>query len=143
MHKKGDKAVVTNYRLQSISPLLARYASAAFGKQIQPILESFFGDHQHGFMPGRSTTKLLQILESTMTHAIIEEDCLLLIQSDVSKAFDKIAPRGSLVLHAASNPALGPGSSCFHFGDVRKRFGHTHTSDGNNRSKAGGGNPAG
>ncbi len=49
-----------------------------------PILESFFGDHQHAFRKGRSTTSLLQIIEFTMSNARVERPHLIVIHLDIS-----------------------------------------------------------
>ncbi len=64
--KKGERQSISNYRLLSIAPLMARYTSSAFGRQVMPVLESFFGDHQHGFRKGHSTVSLLHILEAVI-----------------------------------------------------------------------------
>jgi hypothetical protein len=94
--KKGDRQLRSSYRLLSIAPLMARYTSSAFGRQVMPVLESFFGDHQHGFRKGRSCTSLLQIIESTIANARTEGSNLIVIQLDISKAFDRIH-RGALM----------------------------------------------
>ena len=96
LFKKGDKQEISNYRLLSIAPMLARYTSAAFGKQILPILDEFYGNHQHGFRAGRSTTSLLQIIENATMNALTEGTNLIVIQLDISKAFDRLH-RGALM----------------------------------------------
>ncbi len=96
LFKKGDRQSISNYRLLIIAPPMARYTSSAFGRQVMPILESFFGDHQHCFRKGRSCTSLLQIIESTISNARTEGSNLIVIQLDISKAFDRLH-RGALM----------------------------------------------
>ena len=81
---------MTNYRLLSIAPVMARFLGAVYSKQIEPILEQFVGDHQHGFRAGRSTNSLIHILETFTSAAITSKRALYVVQVDIAKAFDKV-----------------------------------------------------
>ena len=69
---------------------MARFLGAVYSKQIEPILEHFFGDHQHGFRAGRSTNSLIHILETFTSAAITSKRALYVVQVDIAKAFDKV-----------------------------------------------------
>ncbi len=49
LHKKGDRDLLTNYRLLSIAPTMSRFLGAIFRQQLRPILEHHYGPEQHGF----------------------------------------------------------------------------------------------
>ena len=63
---------------------------AVFCKQLQPLLDVYYGDEQYGFRKGRSTISLLHILEAIMHTATSRQQEIIIVQIDVAKAFDKI-----------------------------------------------------
>ena len=86
--KKGDREILTNYRLLSISPTLSRFMGAVFSQQLRPILEYHYGPEQHGFRKGHSTVSLLHILEAVINTATTSGTEVEIVQIDVAKAFD-------------------------------------------------------
>ena len=90
LHKKGDKEVLSNYRLLSISPTMSRFMGAVFGQQLRAILEHHYGPEQHGFRKGHSTVSLLHILEIIIDEAKAGNTEVVIVQIDVAKAFDKV-----------------------------------------------------
>ena len=90
LYKKGDRELLSNYRLLSISPTLSRFMGAVFCHQLRPILEYHYGEEQHGFRKGHSTVSLLHILETVISTANTANKELVIVHIDVAKAFDKV-----------------------------------------------------
>ena len=92
IYKKGGKSKAENYRPVSLTVIICRILEALI---LQCIIEhlmkhNFITQHQHGFLPQRSTvTQLLETLE-TWTKELDNGNSMNILYCDFKKAFDSV-----------------------------------------------------
>ena len=69
IHKKGDKLNPANYRAISLLSILGKVFSKILLNKIQEQTESFLGETQYGFRPGRGTTYAIFIARQIIEKA--------------------------------------------------------------------------
>ncbi|CAI6372445.1 unnamed protein product [Macrosiphum euphorbiae] len=88
--KGGDLTLVTNYRPISIISIIPKLFEIIVHKKIFPLFKNIISDVQHGFMPGKSTTTNLLVLQNYILQAFRTGLQVDVIYTDFSKAFDKV-----------------------------------------------------
>lgn len=88
--KGGDITLVTNYRPISIISIIPKLFESIVHKKIFPLFKNIISDVQHGFMPGKSTTTNLLVLQNYILQAFRTGLQVDVIYTDFSKAFDKV-----------------------------------------------------
>ena len=100
VHKKNDKAIVTNYRPISLLPILAKVFERIIFKNLYNhlIANNLITKNQSGFRPGDSVTNQLLSLVNEIHAAFDNKNCLEVrsVYLDMSKAFDKVWHEGLL-----------------------------------------------
>lgn len=92
LYKKGDKKLVENYRPISLLSVISKILEKIVFQQMFNFLiqNDVLTECQHGFCKGKSTTSaLLQLMTEIYNH-INENDKLLILFMDLSKAFDLV-----------------------------------------------------
>ena len=90
VHKRENKADVTNYRPISLLPILSKIQEKCVLKRLLPHISEALFPMQHGFIKGLScTTQLLQVFHEIGNNLDkgLETDIIYL---DFSKAFDSV-----------------------------------------------------
>ena len=108
IHKKGSRSLSSNYRPISLTSIVCKTMESIIRKHIMQHMESnsFFSEHQHGFLPGRSTvTQLLEVLDNWFSF-YDEHTCVDAIYLDFSKAFDSV-PHARLIAQLESYGITG------------------------------------
>ena len=90
IHKKGDKAVLTNYRPISILSNFAKVYEQVLQSVIYNNTRSYFSPHQHGFIRGRSTVTNLATVAQYIGEVLDRRGQVDVIYTDFSHAFDTI-----------------------------------------------------
>jgi len=95
MFKKGNKKVANNYRLVSLTSIIAKIMEYVIRNHIveHMMKNKLFSSKQFGFIFGRSTSlQLLKVLD-IWTEAIDNGYYIDCIYMDITKAFDKVPHR--------------------------------------------------
>ena len=98
IYKKGDKQLVTSYRLISLLPICGKLFEKIIFNNLYGYLNenNLLTKNQSGFRPGDSTTNQLLCLVNEI-HEAFEKSKSLEIRAvflDISKAFDKVWHEG-------------------------------------------------
>ena len=88
VHKKGAKDSITNYRPIAIISNFAKLFERALYNRIYNHVKPFLSQHQHGFLPGRSTVTNLALFVQTTSEVLDAGGQMDVIYTDFSKAFD-------------------------------------------------------
>ena len=99
VYKKGDPAVVNNYRPISLLNTIEKVFERVVFKHIFNFYRdiSFFTPSQSGFLPGDSTVNQLAYLYNNFCKALDDGLEVRVVFFDISKAFDKVWHQGLLV----------------------------------------------
>lgn len=89
--KKGDKSEVENYRSVVIQKSMAKLFDMLVYDKIRPALARQLSDKQHGFMAKKSTATNLVLYTTELTNAIEQGHEIDAVNTDFSKAFDKVS----------------------------------------------------
>ena len=94
IHKKGNKAEVSNYRLVSLTNVICKVMESFIRDHVMKyfLKKDLFSNRQYGFLKGRSTVlQLLRIIDK-WTLNLDSEDRLTVyrVYMDFEKAFDKV-----------------------------------------------------
>ena len=89
--KKGDPALVGNYRPISIISNFSKACEIFFYRQIFGHVKPFLSPSQHGFHPGRSTETNLSCFVQYISDSIECGQQVDVVYTDFSKAFDKMS----------------------------------------------------
>lgn len=90
IHKKGSKTCVENYRPISKLCVFAKILEKIVYRQVYSALKQSFGEQQHGFLRGRSTTTNLIICSDFLSEFMSQRSQVDVIYTDYSKCFDRI-----------------------------------------------------
>lgn len=90
LHKKGDKMECKNYRGISLLETSYKVLSKILLNRLKVFVEEIVGDHQAGFMKGRSTTDHIYVLKDVLSKYWELDKSLYILFIDFSKAYDCI-----------------------------------------------------
>jgi hypothetical protein len=94
---KGDRASPANYRMISITSVVARlFERIILDRCMMSLLPNFLNPYQAGFRKAHSTAHLLFLLTSAIKQALGKKKCLPVCFLDISKAFDSVWLEGLL-----------------------------------------------
>jgi hypothetical protein len=94
---KGDRASPTNYRMISITSVVARlFERVILARCLASLAPNFLNPYQAGFRKARSTSHLLYLLTSTIKSALAKKKCLPVCFLDITRAFDSVWIKGVL-----------------------------------------------
>ena len=100
----GSRSLSSNYRPISLTSIVCKTMESIIRKHMES--NGFFSEHQHGFLPGRSTvTQLLEVLDNWFSF-YDEHTCVDAIYLDFSKAFDSV-PHARLIAQLESYGITG------------------------------------
>lgn len=91
IHKKGDKLDCKNYRGISLLSTTYKILSKIILSRIEKYVASIVGEHQAGFMAGRSTTDQIFILKEIASKYWEYNKDLYILFVDFAKAYDSIS----------------------------------------------------
>ena len=91
VHKKGDKLDCKNYRGISLLEAAYKILSKILLNRLKKYSEEIVGDHQAGFMKGRSTTDHIFVLKDVISKYWEFNKTVYILFVDFSKAYDSIA----------------------------------------------------
>lgn len=122
VHKKGDKANVTNYRVIAISSIIMKIHEIAMKQRLSLIVEPQLSNAQHGFRPGRSVvTNLLNL--SMLAHKAFEKaNQIDVFYGDFKTAFDTVWLRRLVEKIASFNVGSKTAKWLCEFVTSRKNF---------------------
>ena len=87
--KRGIKEHVQNYRPISLLCIVSKVLERCISNNIWEHLQEIMNDHQHGFMPGRSSTSQLVGVLDKIGKVLDRGEQIDVIYLDMTKAFDK------------------------------------------------------
>jgi hypothetical protein len=90
LHKKGDKLECTNYRGISLLNCTYKILSKIILNKLKIYGEEVIGEHQAGFMGGKSTTDQLFIMKELASKYWEYNKDLYILFIDFKKAYDSI-----------------------------------------------------
>lgn len=90
IHKSGPKDDVCNFRPISILSALSKIFEKLVLVRLAAHVRHWISPHQHGFMPGRSTTTNLLALQSQVLDALRDGLQVDAVYLDFAKAFDRV-----------------------------------------------------
>ena len=90
VHKKGDRANVSNYRPISLVCITSKVMERYIYNHVYNIVKPCINTHQHGFMVGKSTTTQLLSVYDLVGKYLDEGKQTDMIYLDFSKAFDSV-----------------------------------------------------
>ena len=88
--KKGDRVDVSNYRPIAILNNFCKVIEFCLHKQIMEKIKGSLSEHQHGFVPGRSTVTNLFVATQYISDHLDSSSQVDVVYTDFSKAFDHI-----------------------------------------------------
>ena len=88
--KRGIKEHVQNYRPISLLCIVSKVLERCISNNIWEHLQEIMNDHQHGFMPGRSSTSQLVGVLDKIGKVLDRGEQIDVIYLDMTKAFDKV-----------------------------------------------------
>lgn len=88
--KQGDRKSITNYRPVSVLPHFAKILEHILYTRIYISIKPFLSQHQHGFIPGRSTNTNLVNVTQFISRALDDRRQVDVIYTDFAKAFDSL-----------------------------------------------------
>ena len=88
--KRGIKEHVQNYRPISLLCIVSKVLERCILNNIWEHLQEIMNDHQHGFMPGRSSTSQLVGVLDKIGKVLDRGEQIDVIYLDMTKAFDKV-----------------------------------------------------
>ena len=96
LHKKNDRANMSNYRTVSLLSTLGKVMEKIISKHVYNYLvdHALITQYQSGFLPGVSTVSQLTELYHSFCQALSKKDEVRVAFLDISKAFDKVWHRG-------------------------------------------------
>lgn len=106
--KKGDSALVSNYRPVTILSNFAKVFDSLVYSEVYRNVHPYISVSQHGFMSGRSTVTNLLSITQTISETLDAGGQMDVIYTDFSRAFDTIDHRILLTKleHLGCNPQL-------------------------------------
>ena len=108
IHKKGDKSLPGNYRPVSMTSIICKIMESLVRDQLVEHMErnNKFSAFQHGFVPlGDCSTNLLICVEKWV-EILESNDCVDVVYTDFSKAFDSV-PHQRLLRKLKNNGVTG------------------------------------
>lgn len=90
LHKKGDKADVSNYRGISLLPITYKILSKALQTRAEEQLDPELGDYQGGFRKGRSCVEQIMNLRSVLSYLKLRSKKFVVTFVDFKKAYDSV-----------------------------------------------------
>ena len=90
IHKSGNVRLVDNYRGISILCCLGKVLESLVHKTLLFAAKSVISDHQHGFVPQRSTTTNMLCFSNVLFREVERRNQVDTIYVDFSKAFDTV-----------------------------------------------------
>lgn len=93
IHKKGDRRECGNYRGIVLLVGASKIYERILERRLRRIVEDKFGEWQHGFRSGRSTTDLIFYMRMLTEKTIEWSDKVFVTFIDLEKAFDRIERR--------------------------------------------------
>ena len=98
LHKKGDRAVINNYRPISLLSCVGKIFERLVFKYVFNFLRDnmLISLHQSGFIPGDSTVNQLAHIYHLLCEALDNKKDVRIVFFDISKAFDKVWHEGIL-----------------------------------------------
>lgn len=106
IHKKGDKAVIGNYRMVAIGTLVLMVLEKAVKNVITAQIGNKLSKFQHGFRKGRSVTSNLLGLSIAAHEAFANGNQLDVFYGDFEKAFDRVNHK--ILINKLIKVGLGP-----------------------------------
>ena len=97
VHKKGDKAMVENYRPISITSLVMKVFERCIRKELFLACEEKLDPRQHGFVNGKSCTTQMVPFTNNLALALNNKSKMDIIYFDFAKAFDSVSH--DIILH--------------------------------------------
>ncbi|KAE8228054.1 hypothetical protein CF326_g7028, partial [Tilletia indica] len=110
LHKKGDRANLSNYRPISVSDSANRVVTRAAARRLQAVTDRCLPWSQAAFMPGRRTSTIAGALQGIIDHVGAARpgfpSYVFLLSLDQQKAYDRVShPWLWSVLASAGSPA--------------------------------------
>jgi retron-type reverse transcriptase len=94
LHKKGDVTDPSNYRIITVSSVIARIIEhCILNRLYASIKPNYFDEYQSGFRKHRSTTDNLYILIESIKLGMTKANAFPVIFLDIQKAFDSVCHR--------------------------------------------------
>lgn len=92
IHKKGDKKLMSNFRPISLTDPINKIIEKAIARQIIGYFQKneLLNDHQHGFLPGKSTQTALENKMKLLYNNKENKKVTLVAYFDLSSAFDTV-----------------------------------------------------
>lgn len=90
IYEAGESYLVSNYRQISILSTLAKVFESLIYPLIQNYFKKYISNHQHGFIPGRSTCSNLVSYIEHVIEAVDSNKQVDAIYTDICKAFEKV-----------------------------------------------------
>jgi hypothetical protein len=90
IYKSGDRAEVSNYRPISKLPIMSKIFEKIIIDQINPLINPYLTNNQHGFRAKRSVDSNLLEFTHSITQSMHNNCQVDAIYTDLAKAFDKI-----------------------------------------------------
>ena len=92
IHKSGDEMMFSNYRPVSVLPLFSKLLERlVYNRLISHINDKkLLYEFQFGFQKGKSTHLAIRILVDKITEALDQDECVVGVFLDFSKAFDTV-----------------------------------------------------
>ena len=88
--KDGDRNNISKYRPISILPNFSKMFEYILHRRLSMSLRSQISEHQHGFIPGRSTLTNLAQFSEFLSQSLDLRNQVDVVYLDLSKAFDKV-----------------------------------------------------
>lgn len=107
--KSGDKSLAQNYRPISKLSVFGKCFEALINRRLIQHVENLISEHQHGFLPGRSTTTNLLSFTNYLKECFANRLQVDAVYTDFSKAFDKVNRSilvQKLIHYGINNPLL-------------------------------------
>ena len=93
IHKKGSRSTAENYRPISLTSAICRVLETILKNIIIEYIyqKNLIAEHQHGFLPGRTTTTQLLNALNDWTTSLENNESTHVIYTDFAKAFDRVS----------------------------------------------------
>lgn len=91
--KKGNRSDVSNYRPVAILNNFSKIFEFCLYRPLLEHVRDRLSEHQHGFLPGRSTTSNLFVITQFISDHLDKSSQVDVVYTDFSKAFDRLDHR--------------------------------------------------
>ena len=90
LYKKGCPMKPENYRPIALLNVIAKTLSGVYCERLRPILESVIPNEQTGFVPNRSISENIILLQDAIHYSKLHHPSTIILSLDFAKAYDRV-----------------------------------------------------